>query len=201
MHRSRISAPPIAKRDVGVAPAVAVDQRRGKRRQHQGAEADSGDGQSDGERPLVLEPSADERDHRYVATCCGDPDACAVRDVAGSQRIDPTRGQQPHEQRHRADGEDRTRPPAIERASGDHAEPEEGERGDAEDDRGGAAIGAELLTHRFEEGAEAVGRAERHRRRQERGHDDEPRPRRVTLVTCRIRCHHLLIAASRARGA
>ena len=48
-----------------------------------------------------------------------------------------------------------------------------------------AAVGTELLAHRFEEGAEAVGDAECHGRREEGGDDGQPCPRRVTLVARR----------------
>ena len=178
---------------VGVSPTVVVDQPFDDRDEHEGSGADPGHRQTEGDRASLLEPATDGRDRRYVAAGHADADAQAVSEVAELDRLHLGGEEQSCHHRDGSDDHDSARADPICEAAGDDADRKVGERRDREEERGLGPVGAELVGHRAEELAEAVGDPEDGEHRDERGRNDHPSPRGVERSGCR--CHQALSAA------
>ena len=89
--------------------------------------------------------------------------------------------QQADADRDGADDDDRSWAEAIGEMSAGPSEHAPDEYGDGEDGGGRAGAGAELVRHRFEERAEAVGDPIDGEERDERRRDHQPRGRRIEL--------------------
>ena len=159
----------------GLAPSEALDQRSVDRRDEQRAASDAGD--RDAERGVapMQEPSADDCDRRHVSACDADADADAVSEIGHPQAVDGGGHQQAGADRDRADDDDWAWTEAIGEMSAGPAEHAPYEDGGGEDRGGGAGAGAELMRHRFEEGAEAVRDPIDGEERDEGDRDHQPR--------------------------
>ena len=162
---------------VRVAPTVGFDDSLDDGNHDERSESDACDSEAEGECASLLEPAADSGDHGHVTASNPDPDPEPVGEIAEANRGDLGGEEKTGHHRDSAKNHHTSRADAISNPAADDADREVGERGDRKEQRGGRSAGSELVSHRSEELAEAVGNSEHGEHGEERGGHDHPRSR------------------------